>query len=867
MTDTASRQPDTPVVNRSLFSWVLLKSNRRRQALLLAIVLVTVVTRVVPLEMQKRIVDEGIMDRNADLLVTYGSIYLIAFLLASSLKYAINALQTIIGQKTLARMRREMLGHILRLPYGFFRHTQSGAVVATLLTELATAGDFIGVALAVPATNILTLLAFGAYLFWLNPLLAAVSFSIYPVVVVLIPRLQKRVNHYNRQRVNATREVSGKIGEMVTGLHEIKIGNAYDHEEDRFGRLVDRLCRIRIIWNLYRFAVKVTNNLLTNFSRFLIFAVGGYLALRGHLAIGSLVAFLSAQEKLYDPWKELIQFYQAYQTASVTYERAMQTFDDIPESVTKNEKPTIDDVQGNLELRQVSYRTAAGAKLLREISLEINAGEHLALVGASGSGKSTLAHCIVRLVPPSDGRIHLDGHAMSDLTRTDLSRNIAFVPQKPFVFKGTIAENICYPMPVDRLKAADDEKRRHRDDCIEVLQQVGLFVDVLGFGLESNPGRDASEDLTSAIVAARRRLKQDLPEDLAAHIERFDENRFLGHASLGENLLFGRVLDTDAVDSRRLTAVPEIAELLSQAELRQPLTDIGLQMVDGLAPYLRRPPLPEYMQRLLPLDMEKIKTCLDIRKRAARDGKPALLQAEEEDLLQHLALAYVPEQFDLVTIPETLRNGIVALRKELRSLLTRKMPGAVSFYRQDHYIEKTDILSNLLFGRITASHDEIRHRIGEAINRALIEKELLETIVEIGLQHQVGTAGSNLSGGQQQKLAIARTFLKKPPVLVFDEATASLDNASQARVQDILVNHWKGRSTLIAVIHRLDILHHYDRVAVMEAGRIVECGNYRDLMDKRGMLHKLVSEGDRTTADRDDDTTEKAAEKKLPEET
>jgi ABC-type multidrug transport system fused ATPase/permease subunit len=194
-----------------------------------------------------------------------------------------------------------------------------------------------------------------------------------------------------------------------------------------------------------------------------------------------------------------------------------------------------------------------------------------------------------------------------------------------------------------------------------------------------------------------------------------------------------------------------------------------------------------------------------------------------------------------VEIPESLQNGIVALREKLRALLSHHMPGAVSFYRQDRYIEKTDILSNLLFGRVTAHHDEIRRRIGEAINRALIEEELLEVIVEIGLQHQVGTAGTSLSGGQQQKLAIARTLLKRPPVLVFDEATASLDNASQSRVQDTLVKHWKGRSTLVAVIHRLDILHHYDKVAVMKEGRIVESGSFDDLMEKKEVLHELVT--------------------------
>ncbi|MCB2169232.1 MAG: ATP-binding cassette domain-containing protein [Deltaproteobacteria bacterium] len=736
MIDHTNHQTSTPIVKRPLFSWVWLRSNRKRQALLLVIVLVTVLVRIVPLEMQKRIVDEGIMGRNADLLATYCLIYLVAFLLASSLKYGINALQTIIGQKTLARMRREMLGHILRLPYGFFRNTQSGAVVTTLVTELATAGDFIGVALAVPATNI-----------------------------------------------------------------------------------------------------------LTNFSRFFIFALGGYLALKGHLAIGSLVAFLSAQEKLYDPWKELIQFYQAYQTASVTYDRAMKAFDDIPEDTSNNEKPMTQGLKGRLELSQVGYRTADGSWLLRDISLKIEAGEHWALVGTSGSGKSTLAHCIVGLVTPSNGRIRLDGHTLSDLTRADISHNIAFVPQKPFVFKGTVAENICYPAPVDWLEAKNGDGRKHRDDCIKVLQQVSLFVDVLGFGLEGSPGPDVRDDLKSAIVAARQQLSQDLPDDLAAHIERFDPKRFLKHASLGENLLFGRVLQDDVIDARRLADIPEAADLLTKAGLREPLIDIGLQIADGLAPYFRHPPLPEYMQRLLPLDMAKIEACLDLRDRVGHNGKKTPLSADEEDLLLLLSMAYVPEQFQLVKIPESLQNGIVALRGKLQALLSQHMPGAVSFYRHDRYIEQADILSNLLFGRVTAHHDEIRRRIGEAINRALIEEELLEVIVEIGLQHQVGTAGTNLSGGQQQKLAIARTLLKRPPVLVFDEATAGLDNASQSRVQDTLVKHWKGRSTLVAVIHRLDILHHYDKVAVMKEGRIVESGSFDDLMEKKEVLHELVTNG------------------------
>ena len=100
--------------------------------------------------------------------------------------------------------------------------------------------------------------------------------------------------------------------------------------------------------------------------------------------------------------------------------------------------------------------------------------------------------------------------------------------------------------------------------------------------------------------------------------------------------------------------------------------------------------------------------------------------------------------------------------------------------------------------------------------------------------------GDRLSGGQRQKVALARAFLKEPPILILDEATSALDNASQTRIQNLLESKWKGKSTVIAVVHRLDTIVNYDTVAVMKAGRIVETGSYAELMEKRGVLHDLV---------------------------
>ena len=189
-------------------------------------------------------------------------------------------------------------------------------VVASLITELSTAGDFIGMAVAIPITSILTLAAFAGYLIWLNPLLALLSLSVYPLVVFVLPWLQKKANRENKKRVDTARDLSSKIAESITGIHEIQGHGAFRIENSKYDHLVDKLTQIRIRWNIFRFAIKVSNNFFNNLSPFIIFILGGYLAIQGQLELGALVAFLSAQEKLYDPWRELIDFYQAYQGSS-----------------------------------------------------------------------------------------------------------------------------------------------------------------------------------------------------------------------------------------------------------------------------------------------------------------------------------------------------------------------------------------------------------------------------------------------------------------------------------------------------------------------------------------------------------------------
>ena len=149
-------------------------------------------------------------------------------------------------------------------------------------------------------------------------------------------------------------------------------------------------------------------------------------------------------------------------------------------------------------------------------------------------------------------------------------------------------------------------------------------------------------------------------------------------------------------------------------------------------------------------------------------------------------------------------------------------------------------MNNILFGQTKTSNPKALDMINQSIIQLIIEEDFLETIVEIGMQFQVGSKGDKLSGGQRQKLAIARTFLKTPRMMIMDEATSALDNKSQTRIQNLLETRWKGKTTLISVVHRLDIIKNYDKVAVMKAGKIIEMGSYDELIARKGALYELV---------------------------
>jgi ABC-type multidrug transport system fused ATPase/permease subunit len=830
---------EIPVVKRSLFSWIF-AGNLKLQLMLLLIIVVMVGARVLPLEMQKRIINEAINLRNIDLLFVYCGVYLAAVFFFSVLKYLTNIIQTLITQRTTARMRKDLYHYILTLPLNFFRKTQPGMVVNALGSELTLPGNFVGMAVASPVTNVLTLLAFAVYLFWLNWLLALVSLSIYPIVLFLIPLLQKGVNRANKKRVDAARTFAARIAEAISGIHEIQGNGAYHIENKKYDSLVNRLLKIRIVWSLFRFGIKTANGFFTSLGPFLVFILGGWLTIKGQLELGALVAFLSAQERLFDPWKELIEFYQVYQDGAINYHRTMEYFDVEPEYeiAPKDREPM--ELDGSIEVNDLSFATDSGIRLLDGINMSLNPGEHLALVGFSGSGKSTLALCIGQLYKYTGGSVLIGDKEVSGLTKKDMVNNIGFVAQNPFIFDGTIQENILYSCRA----ASDDNGQANEnslptlDDIIAVLHQTGIFADVLRFGLNAILTHDQDKELVDVLVRIRKNFQRDYGEELADYVEFFDEDKYLFHSSVVANLIFG----TPNKDEFTVANLPKnqyFLEYLKQAELNRPLLSLGAELARQTVDILGNLPPDAVFFEQSPIAAEGLDAYRQMVEQLKKKKLHELSDTHRRMLLE-LSLRFTPGVHKMVSLPRILETLILEGRALFREKISSDDPEAITSYQMSEYIYSQTILNNIFFGKTKTANPQAQERINQSIIQLLIEEDLLEGIIEIGMNFEVGSKGDRLSGGQRQKLAIARAFLKAPRILIMDEATSALDNKSQSRIQNLLETRWKEKSTVISVVHRLDIITNFDKVAVMKAGKILEMGTYDELIGRKGMLYELV---------------------------
>jgi ATP-binding cassette subfamily B protein len=349
------------------------------------------------------------------------------------------------GQRVLYRLRGDMFAHLQRLSLNFFDKTEVGRIMSRVQGDVFQLQEFLAVAV-VTLGDLLSLVGIVAMLLALSIKLGLISLAVLPILILVVMVWQPFARKSFVKVRRSISIVNGALNENITGVRVVQSMN----RQDRNLELFDDKNRDNFSANLFatRFSAGLLPpvDILTALSIGLAIYFGSQLVSAGALEVGAMVAFVMYIQRFFDPVRSLTMQYTQLQRAMASGARVFELLDRQPDLVDAPGAKELPSLRGEIEFRDVSYSYSRDQDVLKNVSLHAKPGETVAIVGPTGAGKTTLVSLLSRFyeVPRDRGAILVDGHDIRDVTRRSLSRQMSMVLQEPFLFSGTVRENIRY---------------------------------------------------------------------------------------------------------------------------------------------------------------------------------------------------------------------------------------------------------------------------------------------------------------------------------------------------------------------------------------------------------------------------------------
>ncbi len=387
----------------------------------------------------------------------------IASLLAWILGWARSYVMAWVGERISADLRDTTYSHLLRLSMEFFGGKRTGDLMSRISSDTDRICQFLSVNVVDFATDILMIIGTAIILVTKAPWLAAATLCPLPMVGWLVHRVRKSLRHGFNDSSKAWAAMTSVLADTIPGIRVVKAFAQEDREQERFEQAnhhnVKVNDRVNAIWAFFG----PTLALMTQIGLLVVWVVGAWLVFHHDFKVGVLTMFLTYLGRFYTRLESMSRMVQATQRAAASAGRIFEILDRVPTVADPVRAASTENLQGDVELRNVGFRYGNRA-VLHGVSLKIRPGEMIGLVGPSGAGKSTLVNLVCRFYDVTSGAILVDGHDLRDFAVSDYRRCIGIVLQEPFLFFGTIAENIAYGRPGatrDEIIAAARTARAH----------------------------------------------------------------------------------------------------------------------------------------------------------------------------------------------------------------------------------------------------------------------------------------------------------------------------------------------------------------------------------------------------------------------
>jgi ATP-binding cassette subfamily B protein/subfamily B ATP-binding cassette protein MsbA len=362
-------------------------------------------------------------------------------------------LMTIVAQSLLYRLRSQVFHQLQRLTLSFYDNNEAGDLMSRLTNDTDVIGRVMNMGLMRLFSSLLTLVGIILAMLRLNVRLALASYTILPVMVITTIFFSERA----RRAFRRTRKTIGQVSaELEEGISGVKVVQAFSREklsQTRFAQAsaANRDANVQAVGITSAFSPAL--DVLSTVATAIVGGYGGYLVINDLVTVGVLVTFLTYVRRFYEPIRAVSMIYANLQSAIAGAERVFELLDEPAELTDALDATEMPAIEGRVALDNVSFAYRDGEPVLENVSLVAEPGQTVALVGETGAGKTTIANLIARLYDVKAGAVRIDDHDVRQVTRASLRRQMGIVLQDPFLFSGTVTNNIRY----GRLDATDEE--------------------------------------------------------------------------------------------------------------------------------------------------------------------------------------------------------------------------------------------------------------------------------------------------------------------------------------------------------------------------------------------------------------------------
>lgn len=432
----------------------------------------------------RSIMDDVVPSKDSRMLVVFAITLLVIFIVKAALNYFMQYWGHVVGVRMQADMRSDVFNHLQKLPNSYFNDNKSGVIMSRIINDLMEISELAHHGPEDLFVSLVMLVGSFFILLGINVELTLIVFAILPIILFYAISQRKRMSRAFKETRVKTGDVNATLENSIAGMKVTKSFGTQNEELEKFNKSNNIFKYARE--SAYKVMAQYFSGmfLLIDILELIVLIIAGYFTYMNTITLGDFAAYLLYVKMFIQPIRKLINFTEQYQNGMTGFERFSEI---INEEIEKEKENPIEikNIKGNIEIENISFTYEDNNQILNNLSLSVEAGKSVALVGPSGGGKTTLCNLIPRFFDFNEGDIKIDGISIKDVSLDSLRKNIGVVAQDVFLFTGTVKDNIV----IGKSDATDTEiidackKARIHDFIMTLPEKYDTYIGERGVKL------------------------------------------------------------------------------------------------------------------------------------------------------------------------------------------------------------------------------------------------------------------------------------------------------------------------------------------------------------------------------------------------